>query len=52
MDRDIPNVTRIEEEDRLSCILDDSIFQCPAGYAQLGNGNKDYFFFNFYFILI
>ncbi|KAK9729419.1 Ankyrin repeats (3 copies) [Popillia japonica] len=35
MDRDIPNVTRIEEEDRLSCILDDSIFQCPAGYAQL-----------------
>ncbi|KAK9729420.1 Ankyrin repeats (3 copies) [Popillia japonica] len=37
MDRDIPNVTRIEEEDRLSCILDDSIFQCPAGYAQLGN---------------
>lgn len=39
MDNEVPHVGRIEEEDRLTCIVDDSIFQIPNGYKQLGNGN-------------
>lgn len=36
---EVPHVHRIQEEDRLTCVLDESIFQCPSGYSQIGNGN-------------
>lgn len=56
MDRDIPLVTRIEEEDRLSCVVDDTIFQTPPGYTQLGTGNVRcccfILFYTYYFFLI
>ncbi|XP_017780401.1 PREDICTED: ankyrin repeat domain-containing protein 13D isoform X2 [Nicrophorus vespilloides] len=44
MDMDIPYVTRIEEEDRLTCALDDVIFQSPPGYTQLvgADGRRQY----------
>lgn len=39
MDTDVPFVSRIQEENRISCVLDEAIFQVPAGYTQIGNGN-------------
>lgn len=39
MDSPVPSVTKIQEEDRLTCVLDESIFSCPPGYTQIGNGN-------------
>ncbi|KAJ8959065.1 hypothetical protein NQ318_022321 [Aromia moschata] len=41
MDAAVPYVTNIEEEDRLTCVLDDSIFKCPPGYSQIGNAGMD-----------
>lgn len=38
MDSPVPHVTKIEEEDRLTCILDERLFCCPPGYTQIGNG--------------
>ncbi|KDR18063.1 ankyrin repeat domain-containing protein 13D isoform X1 [Zootermopsis nevadensis] len=36
LDEEIPGVTRITEEDRISCIVDDSCFVPPASYSKLG----------------
>ncbi|XP_057658211.1 ankyrin repeat domain-containing protein 13D isoform X1 [Diorhabda carinulata] len=36
MDADVPLVTNIQEDNRLTCVLDDSLFKCPSGYAQIG----------------
>ncbi|KAJ8923292.1 hypothetical protein NQ315_001850 [Exocentrus adspersus] len=38
MDSPVPHVAKIQEEDRLTCILEEHIFKCPAGYSQIGNG--------------
>ncbi|KAF2882069.1 hypothetical protein ILUMI_24117 [Ignelater luminosus] len=35
MDAEVPHVSRIQEEDRITCILDEVIFQSPPGYVQL-----------------
>ncbi|KAJ8949323.1 hypothetical protein NQ314_008243 [Rhamnusium bicolor] len=37
MDQDVPFVTKIQEEERLTCVLDENIFKCPPGYSQIGN---------------
>lgn len=56
-DADVSHVHRIQEDDRLTCILDDSIFQCPSNYNQIGNGNAStifiiyFFFFCFLFFI-
>lgn len=47
IDSEVPNVTRIQDEDRLICVLDESIFQCPPNYTQIGTGNAWMFFFIF-----
>jgi septin 4 len=36
LDEEIPGVTRITEEDRITCIVDDSCFVPPASYSNLG----------------
>jgi len=36
LDEEIPGVTRIAEEERISCIVDDSCFVPPASYSRLG----------------
>ncbi|KAK7794448.1 hypothetical protein R5R35_003815 [Gryllus longicercus] len=36
LDEDIPGVTRISEDERLSCIVDDSCFIPPITYTKLG----------------
>ena len=41
LDIPIPHVNRIQEDDRLTCILDECIFQCPSGYSQIGNVAAD-----------
>lgn len=38
MDAAVPFVTKIQEEERLTCVLDENIFNCPSGYTQIGNG--------------
>lgn len=40
MDNEIPNVSRIEENDRTTCVVDDSCFNIPVGYNHLGMNNK------------
>ncbi|XP_065155563.1 ankyrin repeat domain-containing protein 13D isoform X2 [Atheta coriaria] len=35
LDQDVRHVARLEEDDRLSCVLDDVLFQIPPGYNQL-----------------
>ncbi|XP_022916461.1 ankyrin repeat domain-containing protein 13D isoform X2 [Onthophagus taurus] len=35
MDVDVPNVSHIQEEDRLTCVLDDVVFQAPPSYSKL-----------------
>ncbi|XP_066997848.1 ankyrin repeat domain-containing protein 13D isoform X2 [Anabrus simplex] len=35
LDEDIPGVTRVQEDDRLSCIVDESCFAPPPGYTKL-----------------
>ncbi|CAH2015963.1 unnamed protein product [Acanthoscelides obtectus] len=44
MDAEVPHVTKIQEDDRLTCVLDESLFRCPASYTQIGNGNASTFF--------
>lgn len=39
MDCPVSYVSRIQEDDRITCILDETIFQSPQGYIQLGNGS-------------
>jgi septin 4 len=36
LDEEIPGVARITEEDRITCIVDDSCFVPPASYSKLG----------------
>lgn len=37
LDEAIPHVARIEEESRLTCVVDDACFNIPPGYSKLGN---------------
>ncbi|KAJ8983987.1 hypothetical protein NQ317_008692 [Molorchus minor] len=41
MDSEVPYVASIQEEDRRTCVLDESIFKCPPGYTQIGNAGID-----------
>ncbi|XP_023723986.1 ankyrin repeat domain-containing protein 13D isoform X1 [Cryptotermes secundus] len=36
LDEEIPGITRIMEEDRITCVVDDSCFIPPASYSKLG----------------
>ncbi|XP_049817825.1 ankyrin repeat domain-containing protein 13D isoform X2 [Aethina tumida] len=40
IDSEVPNVTRIQDEDRLICVLDESIFQCPPNYTQIAGADS------------
>lgn len=37
LDQEVPHVGRLEEDNRLTCLLDDVCFEAPLGYAKLGN---------------
>ncbi|CAG9812412.1 unnamed protein product [Phaedon cochleariae] len=41
MDAKVPYVTKVEEEDRVTCVLDEGLFRCPSGYSQIGNNGVD-----------
>lgn len=41
LDNPVPKVSSIQEDDRLTCILDDSLFQCPPDYFKLGNAGTE-----------
>lgn len=45
MDTPVPKVSTLQEEDRLTCVLDESLFQCPPSYIQIGNGNVHHHLF-------
>lgn len=36
MDQDVSNVSRLQEMNRMTCIVDDICFQAPPGYVKLG----------------
>ncbi|XP_072386366.1 ankyrin repeat domain-containing protein 13D [Diabrotica undecimpunctata] len=36
MDSEVPHVSQLQEEGRLTCVLDESLFKCPSGYAHIG----------------
>lgn len=36
MDNPIPQVTKIEENDRISCVIDDNVFEIPPKYTRSG----------------
>lgn len=38
MDNPIPKVTTLQEEERLSCVLEESLFEVPPNYTKIGNG--------------
>lgn len=38
MDNPVAHVSKVQEEDRVTCVLDEAIFQIPPGYTQIGNG--------------
>lgn len=51
MDSPVPYVGKVQEEDRVTCILDEAIFQIPAGYTQIGNGKVQApFYFSFIYL--
>ncbi|KAF5289793.1 hypothetical protein FQA39_LY03710 [Lamprigera yunnana] len=41
MDSSVPYVNRLEENDRITCIVDEIVFQSPPSYTQLGNVDAD-----------
>lgn len=43
MDNEIPNVSRIEENERITCVVDDSCFNIPVGYNHLGADTRRQF---------
>lgn len=38
MDSPVQYVSKVYEDDRITCVLDETIFQIPTGYTQIGNG--------------
>lgn len=40
-DTAVSHVSKLQEEDRLTCVLDEQIFKCPPGYSQIGNAGVD-----------
>jgi len=36
LDEDIPGVTRVGDEENLSCVLDEMCFEVPPGYSKQG----------------
>lgn len=50
MDSPVPYVSKVNEDDRVTCVLDETIFQTPPGYTQIGNGKVQapfYFCFSY-----
>lgn len=41
MDNCVPHISQIEENDRITCLVDEIVFQSPPGYSQLGNVEGD-----------
>ncbi|XP_030764076.1 ankyrin repeat domain-containing protein 13D isoform X1 [Sitophilus oryzae] len=41
IDNPVPKVSTLQEETRLTCVLDESLFQCPTNYIQIGNASAD-----------
>lgn len=39
MDTPVQYVGKVYEEDRITCVLDEAIFQIPPGYTETGTGN-------------
>lgn len=39
MDSPVMYVSQLHEDDRITCVLDEAIFQVPSGYTSIGNGN-------------
>lgn len=37
-DEPVPHVSVLQEEDRVSCLVDDAVFEPPAGYRSVGSG--------------
>ena len=37
LDKQVPGVSNVTEDDRQSCVIDDVVFDPPADYSQLGN---------------
>ncbi|KAG5899028.1 hypothetical protein JTB14_000054 [Gonioctena quinquepunctata] len=36
IDSAVAHVSKIQEEDRVTCILNECLFKCPSGYSQIG----------------
>ena len=36
VDEPVPHVSVLQEEERLSCVVDDAVFEPPAGYRSVG----------------
>ncbi|CAG9856866.1 unnamed protein product [Phyllotreta striolata] len=34
-DQDVEKVARVQEENRLTCVLDENLFKCPSGYVHI-----------------
>ncbi|KAF5295163.1 hypothetical protein FQR65_LT10551 [Abscondita terminalis] len=41
MDCIVPHISQLEENDRVTCVVDEIVFQSPSGYTQLGNVDSD-----------
>ncbi|CAH1135556.1 unnamed protein product [Ceutorhynchus assimilis] len=41
MDTPVDKVSTLQEDDRVTCILEESLFQCPPSYIQIGNAGTD-----------
>lgn len=44
MDSPVEYVGKVYEDDRITCVLDEAIFQIPSGYTEIGNGKVQAFF--------
>ncbi|KAK7080698.1 Ankyrin repeat domain-containing protein 13D [Halocaridina rubra] len=42
LDESIEKVSTVKEEDRLSCVIEDSIFEPPQGYAIVGHSDQQH----------
>ncbi|KAJ8679739.1 hypothetical protein QAD02_015526 [Eretmocerus hayati] len=43
LDQEVPHVTRLEEENRLTCLVEDVCFEAPSGYTKLGAEERTQF---------
>ncbi|XP_068214206.1 ankyrin repeat domain-containing protein 13D [Palaemon carinicauda] len=42
LDEAISNVGTVSEEERLSCVIDDSVFEAPTGYTIIGHSDQQH----------